>query len=70
MKSTPRIDSLAEQVHAKIKESGEYMTPLERFNCVHVHKKSPDRVLAWAFYREYPRYLVNYTVKEIEIDHL
>lgn len=70
MSTTPRIDELADQLHEKIRENGEYMTPLERFNCVHVHNKTPDRVLAWAFYREYPRYLVNYTVKEIETDHL
>lgn len=70
MKSTPQIDRLSEQLHEKIKENGEYLTPLERFNAVHVHHQAPDRVLAWAFYREYPRYLVNYTVKEIETDYL
>ncbi len=70
MRSTEKIDALAEQLHAQVKNSGEYLTPLERFNAVHVSNTAPDRLLAWAFYREYPRYLVNYTVREIETDHL
>lgn len=70
MQSTPKIDALADLLHEKVKNSGEALTPLERFNAVHVHNTAPDRLLAWAFYREYPRYLVNYTVKELETDHL
>lgn len=70
MKSTPRIDMLADRLHDNIRNSGEYLTPLERFNCVNVHNQKPDRLIAWAFYREYPRYLVNYSVKELETDHL
>ncbi|MFZ5646050.1 MAG: uroporphyrinogen decarboxylase family protein [Bacillota bacterium] len=70
MRSTEKIDSLADQLHQKIRNSGEYLTPLERFYSVHVHHTAPDRLLAWAFYREYPRYLVNYTVKDIETDYL
>ena len=46
------------------------MTPLERFNCVNVHHAKPDRLMAWAFYREYPRYLVNYKVRDLETDYL
>ncbi|GBF33665.1 methylcobalamin methyltransferase [Desulfocucumis palustris] len=70
MRSTEKIDALAEQLHQNVRNSGEYLTPLERFNSVHIYNSVPDRLLAWAFYREYPRYLVNYTVKDIETDHL
>lgn len=70
MNSTNQIDLLAEKLRENVRNSSEYLTPLERFNCVNVHNAKPDRLMAWAFYREYPRYLVNYTVKELETDHL
>ena len=70
MKSNERIDRLAAQLHEQVKNSGERMTPLERFNCVNVHHAKPDRLMAWAFYREYPRYLVNYKVRDLETDYL
>jgi uroporphyrinogen-III decarboxylase len=65
-----RIDSLAAKLRHNVMNSGEYLTPLERFHAVHTYHHAPDRLLAWAFYREYPRYLVNYTVKDLETDHL
>ena len=70
MKSNERIDELAWKHHENVKNSGEQMTPLERFWCVNVDHQKPDRLMAWAFYREYPRYLVNYTVREVETDYL
>lgn len=70
MKSNERIDRLAAQLHEQVKNSGERMTPLERFNCVNVHHAKPDRLMAWAFYREYPRYLVDYKVRDLETDYL
>jgi uroporphyrinogen-III decarboxylase len=69
MRTTEKIDVLSDKLHEVIRTSGEYLTPLERFNSVHIHHKAPDRLLAWAFYREFPRYLVGYSVKEIETDH-
>ena len=70
MKLNERIDQLAEQLHENVKNSGDQMTPLERFNCVNVCHAKPDRLMTWAFYREYPRYLVNYTVRDLETDYL
>lgn len=70
MKIRENIDALSENLHKVIKDSGEYLTPLERYNAVHIYQKAPDRLLAWAFYREYPRYLVNHTVKDLETDYL
>ncbi len=70
MQSTEKIGLLSEELHKKVFNSSDYLTPLERFNAVHVHHKIPDRLLAWAFYREYPRFLVGHSVKDIEIDHL
>lgn len=70
MKIMENIDALSDKLHKVIRSSGEYLTPLERYNAVHIYQKAPDRLLAWAFYREYPRYLVGHTVKDIETDHL
>ena len=70
MQALERIDSLATKLRHNVMNSGEYLTPLERFHSVHTYHHAPDRLLAWAFYREYPRYLVNYTVKDLETDHL
>lgn len=70
MTATEKIDLLAEKLHRAIRESGEYLTPLERFNTVHIYGQAPDRILAWAFYREYPRYLAGHSVRDIETDHL
>lgn len=67
--SNPRIDELAAKLHDKVRESGDLMTPLERFNCVNVAHQKPDHLMTWAFYREFPRYLVGYTVKELETDY-
>ena len=70
MQALERIDKFSDKLHHNVKTSGDYLTPLERFHAVHTNHQPPDRLLAWAFYREYPRYLVNYTVKDIETDHL
>ena len=68
--SNAKIDELAAKLHDNIRASGDLMTPLERFNCVNVAHKKPDHLMTWAFYREYPRYLVGYTVRELETDYL
>lgn len=70
MKSNEMIDRLAGQLHENIRKSGDGMTPLERFYCVNLNHKKPDRLMTWAFYREYPRYLTPYTVRELETDYL
>ncbi|NTW70694.1 MAG: hypothetical protein HGA49_00415 [Eubacteriaceae bacterium] len=70
MKTTERINYLSEKLHENVLNSNDYLTPLERFNCVNVHNAKPDRLMTWAFYREYPRYLENLTVKDIETDYL
>ena len=69
MKSTELIDQLSEKLKDQVKNSGDYMTPLERFHCVNTHNQVPDRLICWAFYREFPRYLVNHTVKDLETSH-
>lgn len=70
MKTTNLINELSDKLHDNVLGSNEYLTPLERFNCVNVHNRKPDRLMAWAFYREYPRFLVNHTVKDLETDYL